>query len=174
MNSWLGVHKYGMKTFDRFLRDQIAQRQFVQDEGLPLVVLDLPARDQQLIAAFRTLVLRRLGLLEFLTLDARLNGHPIQKYHGFPTASTPKFIIVNHVVQRLDRLAVEFGRSVGDPDFPRRIAAVFKRAAAALSWPRRDQPCQSAVVGLASAPSGPARVLATRRTQKCAGCSNGR
>lgn len=119
-----------MKTFERFVKDQIAERRRQQDEGLPLAVRDLPPRDQRLIADFRILVLRRLGLLEFLTLDDRLDGHPMKKYHGFPTASALKFIIVNHVVQRLDRLAVEFGHAVGDPDFARRLKAVFKRAAA--------------------------------------------
>ena len=121
-------------TFERFLRaERTAERRRQQDESLPLALLDLPEHDQRLIADFGSLVLRRFGLLEFLTLDARLDGHPMKKYHGFPTTRRPKFIIVNHVVQRLDRLAVEFGHAVGDPDFARRLKAVFEREAAPLS-----------------------------------------
>jgi hypothetical protein len=124
-----------MRTFERFVTDQIAerrrQRQFVQDEGLPLVVLDLPTRDQQLIADFRTFILHRLGLLGFAVLDARLEGHPVSMFVGVPACGSPTKGLVSFVVRTMNRLAGEFSRRVGDRDFRRRLKAVFKREAAA-------------------------------------------
>jgi hypothetical protein len=116
-----------MKTFDQFLQDQIAQRQFVRDEGLPLVVLELPPRDQQLIADFRTLVLDRLGLLGFAVLDARLDGNPVSMFVGVPACGSPTRRLVKYVVRSMNRLAGEFSRRIGDPDFARRLQAAFKR-----------------------------------------------
>jgi len=119
-----------MMTFDRFLQDQqLQQRQFVQDEELPLVVLDLPARHQQLIADFRDLVLHRLGLLGFAVLDARLDGNPVSMYVGVPACGSPSARLIKYVVRSMNRLAGEFGRENGDPGFGRRLKEVFKRRA---------------------------------------------
>lgn len=82
--------------------------------------------DQRLIADFRSLVLRRLGLLGFAVLDARLDGSPVSMYAGVPACGSPTRRLVNYVVRSVSRLAVEFGRSVGDGDFARRLKAAFK------------------------------------------------
>lgn len=108
-----------MKTFDRFLQDQIAQRRIVRDAGLP--------HDQQLIADFRDLVLHRLGLLGFAILDARLDGNPVSMYVGVPACGSPTARLIRYVVRKMNRLAVEFGRENSDSGFARRLKALFRR-----------------------------------------------
>jgi len=108
-----------MKTFQHFVRDQIAQRRIAQNAGQP--------HDQQFIADFRDLVLHRLGLIGFAVLDAQLDGNPVTMYVGIPACGSPTKRLVSYVVRSINKLAVEFGRRIGDPGFARRLKAAFKR-----------------------------------------------
>lgn len=101
----------------------------LQRISMPIAVLNLSPQDAGLIEDFRELIRRRLGMLALAVFDARLEGEQVKSLVGVADLGSPTAYLLKQAVQRLKRLAAEYGRGMGDSEFMKRIEAALDQDA---------------------------------------------
>jgi hypothetical protein len=121
----------------------IAEKEQNRRKYLPSIpggigVEDLPTHpaanhDPTLVERFRKLLQTRLGDMAVKVFDARLEGRQTKDLVGLPELDSPGRWIVKKAVQEIKALAGEFARSLGDPDFLRRVERLMDAEAATIA-----------------------------------------
>jgi Arc/MetJ family transcription regulator len=115
------------------IRNQVEEdrnrRKRLQQISMPIAVLNLPPHDAGLIEEFRELIRQRLGPLALAVFDSRLEGEQVKSLVGVADLGSPTAYLLKQAVQRLKRLAAEYGRGMNDHDFTSRIEAAIDREA---------------------------------------------
>jgi hypothetical protein len=106
-----------------------SRQKHLQQISMPIAVLNFSPHDAGLIEEFRELIRRRLGPLALAVFDARLEGEQVKSLVGAVDLGSPTTYLLKQAVQRLKRLAAEYGRGMGDPEFLSRIEAAIDRDA---------------------------------------------